>query len=89
MMNAPVEKKVQASTVVGLVVGVLVTLANSLAGHSELMGSVPAWLQSLITLDVPPLATFLAGWLAPHTSRAAPAPEPPAVAPVDAPKVTG
>lgn len=79
-MAAPIEKKVQASTAVGIALGILLTLANSLAGHSDLMGSVPPWLQSLITLDVPPIATFLAGWLAPHTPRATPTPEPPAPA---------
>ncbi|WP_405883687.1 holin [Streptomyces sp. NBC_01384] len=74
---ATIEKKVQASTAAGLAIGVLVTVLNAIVGNSQLMGSLPAWLQSLITLVGPPLATFLAGWFAPHTPRVTAAPEPP------------
>lgn len=56
---ATIEKKVQASTAAGLAIGVLVTVLNAIVGNSQLMGSLPAWLQSLITLVGPPLATFL------------------------------
>ncbi|MCW7941704.1 hypothetical protein AAW14_06610 [Streptomyces hygroscopicus] len=79
-MAAPVETKVKAATAVGVAVGVLITLLNSVVGNSQLMGSMPAWLQSLLTLIVPPLATFWAGWKAPHTPQPGPkpAPEPPA-----------
>ncbi|MEU5477419.1 holin [Streptomyces mirabilis] len=74
---AIIEQKVQASTAAGLAVGVLVTVLNAVVGNGQLMGSLPAWLQSLITLVGPPLATFLAGWFAPHTPRLTAAPEPP------------
>lgn len=77
-MSAPIEAKVKASTAVATVVGVLVTLLNTAVGNSQLMGSMPSWLQSLLTLVVPPLATFLAGWVAPHTPRVTAAPTPPA-----------
>lgn len=77
-MSAPVEAKVKASSLVAAVVGVLVTVLNSVVGNNQLMGSLPAWLQSLLTLVGPPLAVFLAGYAAPHTSRVTAAPEPPA-----------
>lgn len=77
-MAAPIEQKVKASTAAGLAVGVLVTILNSAVGNSQLMGSMPSWLQSLITLFGPPLATFAAGFYAPHTARVAAAPTPPA-----------
>lgn len=80
-MAAPIETKVKASTAAGLAVGVLVTVLNAVVGNSQLMGSMPAWLQSLITLFGPPLATFLAGFYSPHTPRVTAAPEPPAAGP--------
>ncbi|MGW3195202.1 holin [Streptomyces sp. NPDC001118] len=78
MANAPVETKVMASTTVATVVGALVTILNAAVGNNQLMGSLPSWLQSLITLVGPPLGVFLAGFYAPHTSRVTAAPEPPA-----------
>lgn len=75
-----IEKKVQASTAAGLAVGVLVTILNAVVGNSQLMGSMPSWAQSLLTLFGPPLATFLAGFYAPHSTRVTVVPEPPAAA---------
>lgn len=77
-MAAPIEKKVKASTAAGLAVGVLVTVLNAVVGNSQLMGAMPAWLQSLFTLFGPPLAVFLGGFYAPHSPRVTAAPEPPA-----------
>ena len=82
-MAAPVEKKVQWSTAVSAVVGVLLTVLNGAVGNSQLMGTLPAWLQTLLTLFVPPLATFAAGYLAPHTSRVTPVPDQPTASGVD------
>lgn len=78
MANAPVEAKVKASTAVATAVGVLITVLNTAVGNSQLMGSLPPWLQSLITLFGPPIVVFLGGFYAPHSPRVAPAPEPPA-----------
>lgn len=78
MANAPIERKVTSSTAMATVVGALITILNAAVGNNQLMGSLPAWLQSLLTLVGPPLAVFLAGYAAPHTSRVAPAPTPPA-----------
>ncbi|MET9073820.1 holin [Streptomyces sp. NPDC004232] len=72
-----IEMKVKASTAAGLAVGVLVTVLNAVVGNSQLMGSMPSWAQSLLTLFGPPLATFLAGFYAPHSSRLSVAPKPP------------
>jgi hypothetical protein len=78
MANAPIEMKVKASTAMATAVGVLVTVLNAVVGNSQLMGSMPSWLQLVLTLFGPPLATFLGGFYAPHTSRVTAAPEPPA-----------
>jgi hypothetical protein len=48
-------------------------LAAALADNT-LLGSLPPWAQSAVTLFGPPLAAFLAGWAAPHTPRTPPTP---------------
>ncbi|NUQ95312.1 MAG: holin [Streptomyces sp.] len=77
-MSAPIERKVMASTAMATVVGAFVTILNAAVGNSQLMGSLPGWLQGLLTLVGPPLAVFLAGYAAPHTSRVTAAPVSPA-----------
>lgn len=82
--RAVVELKVVASTAAAGIAGVGVTVLNEALGDNALLGALPPWSQTLITLFVPPLATFLAGWKARHTPRpdlAAPAAAPPVVPP--------
>lgn len=69
MANAPVENKVKAATGAAFLVGLVVAVLNYVVGDSNLMGSLPAWLQSLAALVVPPLVTFLSGWKAAHSPR--------------------
>jgi len=64
-----VEAKVIASTAAAALIGIAVTLLNEIPGNASLMGSVPGWLQGLITVAVPPLITFVTGWLTKHTPR--------------------
>ena len=64
-----VEAKVIATTVAAALVGVAVTLLNEIPGNASLMGSVPGWAQGVITVAVPPLLTFVTGWLTKHTPR--------------------
>jgi hypothetical protein len=64
-----VEAKVVASTVAATVVGLTVTLLNEIPGNAALLGPLPGWLQGVLTMAAPPLATFLAGWAARHTPR--------------------
>ncbi|HET6635229.1 MAG TPA: holin [Streptomyces sp.] len=66
---APIEAKVKTATWAATLVGIAVTVLNALPGNSQLMGPLPAWLQAVITVVVPPLVTFLAGWAARHTPR--------------------
>jgi hypothetical protein len=66
-----IEAKVKASALLSLLVGVLVTVLNEAVADNQLLGSLPAWAQSLITTLGPPIAAFLAGWAAPHTARPA------------------
>lgn len=69
MASTPVETKVKAATGGAFLVGLVVALLNWEVGDSQLMGSLPAWVQTLVTLAVPPLITFLSGWQARHTPR--------------------
>lgn len=67
--RALVELKVIASTGAGLTAGVAVTVLNQAVADDALLGPVPTWGQTLITMLAPPLITFLAGWSARHTPR--------------------
>lgn len=68
-MAAPVETKVKAATGAALAVGVVVAFLNWTEANSQLLGSLPSWLQAAVTMVVPPLLTFLSGWQAAHTPR--------------------
>lgn len=85
MPNSPIESKVRAAASAAGVLGAVLTALNSVGAHSALLGAVPPWAQSIITLLVPPLSVLTAGWLAPHTPRTAPPPAPAAVPPVPDP----
>lgn len=67
--KAPVEKKVTSATLAAVAVGIAVTVLNELPGNAQLLGPLPAWLQGVLTIVVPPLVTFLSGWAARHTPR--------------------
>lgn len=66
---APIETKVKTATWAAALVGIAVTVLNALPGNSQLLGPLPAWLQAVITVVVPPAVTFLSGWAARHTPR--------------------
>lgn len=67
--RALVELKVIASTGAAALAGVGVTVLNQAVADNALLGPVPVWGQTLITMLVPPAAAFLAGWSARHTPR--------------------
>lgn len=77
MANAPVEAKVKASTAATFCMSLLAMMLNAVVGDSTLLQPLPAWAQGLIIAVGPSLATFLAGYAAPHTARVTAAPEPP------------
>lgn len=64
-----VELKVKAATGAAVLVGAAIAFLNWSVGDSQLLGSLPSWLQALATVAVPPLVTFLSGWQAAHTPR--------------------
>lgn len=66
---APVESKVKAATSAAVLIGLGVAILNQAVGNSQLMGSLPPWVQALIAVVVPPLVTFYSGWKAQHTPR--------------------
>lgn len=69
MAQSPVETKVKASTGAALLAGLGIALLNWTIGDSQLLGSLPSWLQALAVLVGPPILTFLSGWQAEHTPR--------------------
>lgn len=70
--KAPVEAKVTAATIAAVAVGVVITVLNAAVADDQLLGALPPWLQGILTVVVPPLVTFLAGWKARHTPRTGP-----------------
>lgn len=69
MASAPIESKVKAATIAAFAVGVLVSALNEAQANSQLLGTLPSWLQAVALVAVPPLVTFLSGWQARHTPR--------------------
>lgn len=68
-MAAPLEVKVVASTTIAFVVSVLIAVLNLVAADATLLGSLPAWAQTVLIALVPALGVFGAGYGAAHTSR--------------------
>jgi hypothetical protein len=64
-----IEAKVAASTAASAAAGIGVAVLNDVEADHSLLGSTPAWLQALIIIVVPPVATFLSGYQAKHTPR--------------------
>lgn len=64
-----VETKVLVATAITGLAGLGGAMLNAFVGSSALLGSLPAWAQFLVVVLAPPLATFLAGYAAPHTPR--------------------
>lgn len=64
-----IETKVKASTLATFGVSVLIAVLNVTAGSSDLLGSLPSWLQTIALVAIPSAVTFLSGWKAKHTPR--------------------
>lgn len=72
-----IEAKVVAATATTAAAGIGVAVLNDVEADHSLLGGTPSWLQALILVVVPPLATFLAGYQAKHTARPTDAPATP------------
>lgn len=75
-----IEKKVSASSLSAAAAGVVLWALQTWA----FKGTVPAGVVSLVYLAVPAISALVAGYLAPHTPRPAPAPNIPATPPTPA-----
>lgn len=64
-----IEAKVVASTAASAAAGIGVAVLNDVEADHSLLGSTPAWMQALILVVVPPVATFISGYQAKHTAR--------------------
>ena len=67
--SPPIESKVQSSSLWSLGASIGIAALNAVAGHSELLGSLPALAQFVILAVIPPAMTFFAGYVAPSTPR--------------------
>lgn len=79
-----IEAKVVASTAAAAGCGIGIAVLNDVQADHAMLGSTPAWAQTLILSVVPPLAAFLAGYRARHTPRETDAPATPPSAPTGA-----
>lgn len=72
-MAAPVEQKVTAATVAAVLTAAVLAGLNVVVSDTELMASLPGWVYTLLaavtTAILTGLATYRAGWQAPHTPR--------------------
>lgn len=90
-----IEAKVAASTAAAAGLGIVAAVLNDVENDSSLIGGAPAWVQAVVLVVVPPLATFVAGYQAKHTPRppampgaaAVPTPAAGPAGPTDAPGV--
>lgn len=64
-----IEAKVAAATAASAAVGIVGAVLNDVENDHALLGGLPLWLQTIILVAVPPLASFAAGYQAKHTSR--------------------
>lgn len=69
MLSGPIESKVQASSLWTLGASVGIAVLNAVATNSTLLGGLPSLVQFVILAAIPPLLTFLAGYVAPSTPR--------------------
>lgn len=56
------EIKVVAASVVTLVVSVLIAILNAVAADSSMLGGLPAPLQVIVLVVIPPVLTWLGGY---------------------------
>lgn len=64
------EAKVKAAGLVATGCGIAVAALNDIEAHHEMLGSLPAWAQTVLLAVVPGVSTYLAAWKAKHTPRA-------------------
>lgn len=69
MLTGPVESKVMSSSLWTLGASVGIAVLNAVATNSTLLGGLPSLVQFIILAAIPPLLTFLAGYVAPSTPR--------------------
>jgi hypothetical protein len=68
-VNGPVETKVRVSTTASTVLGLVLAVMTWVQDSPDALGNLPKWLQGALLLVVPPLVTFVSGYLAAHTAR--------------------
>lgn len=69
MAKNPVETKVKTSTWATLAASVLLANVNAVQDQPGILDPLPPWVQFMIIATIPPVATFLSGYAAPHTGR--------------------
>lgn len=69
MEKAPIERKVKTSTWTALAASLALAVINAVQEQPGVLEPLPPWTQFLVIAVLPPLATFLGGYAAPHTAR--------------------
>jgi hypothetical protein len=64
-----IEAKVAAATATTAAAGITVAVLNDVEADHALLGGTPAWLQALLLVTIPPMATFISGYQTRHTPR--------------------
>lgn len=72
MAKSPIEKKVRAAWAASTIVGSLIVVLNATLADSNLLGSLPPWVQAIVILAGTLLGIGYPAWRAPHTPRSDP-----------------
>lgn len=67
--SKPVETKVTVATIVALIAAVVLAALNYVGGDAAVLANVDPVLRGLLLALIPPVAAFVGGYVAPHTSR--------------------
>jgi len=67
-MAQETEVKVSAATLGATAASIGLALLNALAADSSLLGGLPAWLQFVLVLAIPPVITYVSGFVTPSAT---------------------
>lgn len=68
MEKQVVEIKVTGATVMSTVVSIVVAVLNYIQDTPAILGSSPLWLQTILLIAIPPLITFIGGYMTPSST---------------------
>ncbi len=60
-----VEIKVAMSTIGSAAASIVIAILNQVTTNASMLGAIPAWLQFVLIVVIPPLVTWLGGYAMP------------------------